>query len=41
MITWDSFFDRVVKLNMEFRLAKEAIRGWAHSQEALDHYAKN
>jgi hypothetical protein len=39
MITWDSYFQRVSALHMEFRLAGEAIHKWAHSQEALDHYA--
>ena len=41
MITWETYFERVSTLSMEFRLAGEAIQGWAHSQEALDRYAQD
>jgi hypothetical protein len=39
MITWEYYFEQMVKLRVEFQLADAAISGWAHSQEALDKYS--
>lgn len=39
MISWRSYFERVVNLKTQFDLAGTAIDGWGHSQEALDRYA--
>lgn len=39
MITWESYFERIVKLKTQFDLAGTAIDGWGHSQEALNRYA--
>jgi hypothetical protein len=39
MITWESYFERIVNLKTQFDLAGTAIDGWGYSQEALDRYA--
>src|SRR5260370_40219707 len=39
MITWESHFERVTNLRIQFDVAETAIDGWAQSQEALNRYS--
>ncbi len=39
MITFEHYMESLLNLHIQFGLAEAAIGGWAHSQEALDHYA--
>ena len=39
MLSWEPYFDRFVSLNMDLELARDAMRGFAESSEALDTYA--
>ncbi len=41
MLTWESYFERVIDLRSEFHLAATAIDGWAQSQDALDRYTND
>ncbi len=39
MISWETYFERIVKLRIQFDLARKALDGFTGSQEALDRYA--